>query len=147
MFMMYPSMLIAKAITPEKWSGFKRGLFVAALSGVIMTAWDVAMDPMMSLGGYWTWEIKGGYFGVRFQNFWGWWLTTFVAVGVYLLVSQKLPVKVSVVPDNWAVAMYILTGVTSIITCLIINLQGAALAGIFAMLPWAVMGLLKTQKI
>ena len=46
-FMMYPSMVIAKAVTPTRWSIFQRGLTIAALSGVIMTAWDVVMDPMM----------------------------------------------------------------------------------------------------
>ncbi len=139
-FMMYPSMVIAKRLVPEKWVGIKRGLATAALSGVIMTAWDVVMDPMMVYGGNWVWEVPGGYFGVPLQNFWGWWLTTFCAVGLFLLVTQKLPVKISLIPDRWAITMYVLTGLVSFATCLLVNLSGAALAGLFAMLPWMVLG-------
>jgi uncharacterized membrane protein len=145
-FMMYPSMVIAKALTPTRWNLFQRGITIAALSGVIMTAWDVMMDPMMVQGGNWVWDVKGAYFGVPLQNFWGWWLTTFVAVGLFLLITRKMAVKIPLIPDRWAVWMYVMTGATSFATCLIVNLHGPALAGLFAMLPWMVMGLLKTSK-
>jgi ABC-type lipopolysaccharide export system ATPase subunit len=42
--------------------------------------------------------------------------------------------------------MYVMTGATSFATCLIVGLHGPALAGLFAMLPWMVMGLVKTSK-
>ncbi|MHC1784399.1 MAG: hypothetical protein AB9891_16860 [Anaerolineaceae bacterium] len=41
--------------------------------------------------------------------------------------------------------MYILTGATSFVTCLIANLHGPTLAGLFAMLPWMIMGFIKTS--
>jgi uncharacterized membrane protein len=104
------------------------------------------MDPMMVAGGNWVWDVKGAYFGVPLQNFWGWWLTTFVAVGLFLLITRKMPVKIPLIPDRWAVWMYVMTGLTSFTTCLIVNLHGPALAGLFAMLPWMVMGLIKTSK-
>lgn len=145
--MIYPSMVIARLVTPVGWRGWKRGLSIAVLTGVIMTAWDVVMDPMMVYGGNWVWEVKGAYFGVPLQNFWGWWLTTFAAVGLYLLLTRKMGSETAVIPDRWAIALYIITGITSIITCLIVpELQGAALAGIFAMLPWIIIGWLKTSK-
>jgi uncharacterized membrane protein len=145
-YMMYPSMVIAMAVIPDSLNGIKRGLAIAALSGVIMTAWDVVMDPMMVYGGNWVWEIKGAYFGIPLQNFWGWWLTTFAAVGLYLLISRKITVKPLGVPDRSAVFLYAITGCTSVITALIVGLGGPALAGLFAMLPWVVMGMIKTQK-
>lgn len=144
-YMIYPSMVIAGRVVPETWTGLKRGVLVAALSGVIMTAWDVVMDPMMVFGGNWVWEVKGAYFGVPLQNFWGWWLTTFVAVGIFQLVSRRMKANVIEVPDRWAVILYGITGVTSIVTCLMIDLGGAALAGLFAMLPWFAIGWLRTQ--
>lgn len=145
-YMMYPSMIIAMAVIPDSVKGFKRGLAVAALSGVIMTAWDVVMDPMMVFGGNWVWEVNGAYFGIPLQNFWGWWLTTFAAVGLYLLISRKINVKPLGAPDRSAVFLYAITGVTSVITALIVNFGGPALAGLFAMLPWVVMGFIKTKR-
>ncbi len=144
--MMYPSLVIADAVMPASIKGLKRGFVLAAISGVIMTAWDVAMDPMMVLGGNWVWEVEGGYFGVPLQNFWGWWLTTFTAVGLYLLFSRKMKGKVTPMPDRWAVCLYTITGVTSVATCLLVNLNGPALAGLFAMLPWWILGFWRTIR-
>ena len=65
--MMYPSLIIAERVIP--WtSGWARGLSVAATGGLVMTAWDVVMDPMMVRGGHWIWEVNGPYFGVPLQN-------------------------------------------------------------------------------
>jgi putative membrane protein len=44
------------------------------------------MDPGMSAAGNWIWERGGSYFGVPFQNYFGWLLTTFlVYIGAGLL--------------------------------------------------------------
>ena len=140
-FMMYPSMVIATAITPASIKGVKKGLVIAALSGVIMTAWDVVMDPMMVLGGNWVWDVKGAFFGIPLQNYWGWWLTSFCAVGLYRWLSRNMPEKITIIPDQWAIYLYAMTGISSILSCMILGLGGPALAGFFAMLPWAVMGI------
>lgn len=146
-YMIYPSMLIAKIVIPAQWKGLKAGLGVSMISGVVMTAWDVVMDPMMVYGGNWVWEVEGAYFGVPLQNFFGWWLTTFAAVGLYLLATRKLKEKTSTIPDRWAVFMYIQTGITSFVTCLLVDLNGPALAGLFAMLPWMLTGWWSTLKL
>lgn len=143
--MIYPSLVIAEVTVPETWSGLKRGLAVAALSGLIMTAWDVAMDPMMVQGGNWVWELQGGYFGVPLQNFWGWWLTTFTAIGIYLLVTRKQRRPTGSIPDRWAIQLYTINCVSTLLSCLIVGLSGPALAGIFAMLPWILAGWVKTK--
>jgi uncharacterized membrane protein len=145
-FMMYPSMIIAQHIIPDISTGVKRGLAVAALSGVVMTAWDVVMDPMMVFGGNWVWEIEGACFGIPLQNFGGWWLTTFTAVGLYLLLSKKIPDKITNIPDRWVVYSYSVTGIAAVATALIVGLGGPALAGIFALVPWMVIGFIKTNK-
>ena len=56
-----------------------------------MTAWDLVMDPMMVAGGHWVWEVEGAYFGVPLQNFWGWWLTTFVTFILFLALARVSP--------------------------------------------------------
>jgi len=146
MVMMYPSMVIAKLVIPAAWSGSRRILSVAALSGIIMTAWDVVMDPMMVHGGNWVWEVRGWYFGIPLINFWGWWLTAFIAVLVFQLFTRKMKKSIPLIPDRWAVFIYCFIGLISIITCMLVKLEGAALAGILAMLPWMAAGWLKTSN-
>ena len=141
--MMYPSLVIAEQIAPRS-DGWKRGLIVAALGGFIMTAWDVVMDPMMVRGGHWVWEVEGVYFGIPLQNYWGWWLTTFCVFLVNWLIASRNSEQAKVGDDRLAVLSYILTGLSGVMVCLdpdiIRELGGAALAGFFAMFPWAVMG-------
>ena len=147
--MMYPSLVIAERVTPLT-SGWARGLSVAAVGGLVMTAWDVVMDPMMVRGGHWVWDVNGPYFGVPLQNYWGWWLTTFCVFLVNWLIAPRNSDTAKRQDDRVAVTAYIVTGLGSILTCLDPDvgqqLGGAALAGIFAMTPWAVMGWIKSKE-
>ena len=70
--MSYPSYVIADRLVPADWPRLKRGLGLAALAALAMTAWDVVMDPVRVSVGQWTWEVDGAYFGVPLQNYWGW---------------------------------------------------------------------------
>lgn len=147
--MMYPSLIIAERISPKR-SGWVRGLTVAALGGIIMTAWDMVMDPMMVRGEHWVWEVNGPYFGIPLQNYWGWWLTTFTVFFIYWLVTKRNNSPENTKDDRLAVGSYIVTGLSSILTCLDPDvshaLGGAALAGLFAMFPWAVMGWIRSGE-
>ena len=144
--MIYPSLVIAKKIIPENKNKLQYGLAVAALTGLVMTAWDVAIDPLNVKAGNWVWEVNGGYFGVPLQNFWGWWLTTFVAIGFYFLITDKMKVQTLELPDRWAVLAYIFTGISSLASCMLAGLSGPALAGFFAMIPWMLLGWMKTSS-
>jgi uncharacterized membrane protein len=144
--MMYPAMVIADGFVPHSWGKAGRFWAVAAIAGVVMTAWDVAMDPMMVAGGHWVWEVQGAYFGVPLQNFWGWWLTTFVAMAIYQLAAPRIPDHPVGVPDRWAVWAYCITAGSTILVELATGLGGPALAGIFAMTPWIISGIIQTVK-
>lgn len=144
-FMMtYPSFVIAeKIMQPGKLTPWLKWFLTAALCAVIMTAWDLVMDPIMTLGQHWIWEISGSYFGIPVQNFIGWWLTTFIAISIFLIVSafvKTAPIKSSV-PERWAVYAYALIGGGTVVSALLAHLDGPALVGVFAMLPWIVAGL------
>ena len=117
--MMYPSLVIAEALTginemisssparssteatqstlttkirnPRTIYSPSSVLATAAIAGLIMTAWDLALDPMMVSIGHWVWDGAAStrpYFGVPLQNFFGWWLTTFITISLYLVISQ-----------------------------------------------------------
>jgi putative membrane protein len=65
---------------PASWavaSSIVRGCGPAfwLLSGVVMTAWDLFLDPQMVGWRLWKWEKKGGYYGIPWSNFLGWTLS------------------------------------------------------------------------
>jgi uncharacterized membrane protein len=143
-FMMtYPSYIIAERIVPERWSIWGWRLGVAAAGAMIMTAWDLAMDPMMVAGEHWVWEVEGAYFGVPLQNFWGWWLTTFVTFILFLMIARIGPGEKPLTDlrfDRLAILSYAITGLSTVLVVLQAGMGGPALAGFFAMLPWVLWG-------
>ena len=145
--MMYPSFVIADWLVPQKWTRWQRLASVAAVGGLVMTAWDVVMDPLMVAGGHWIWEAEGAFFGVPLQNYWGWWLTVFVTFALFLFFTRGITSLVSDPGfDRLVVISYSLTGIGDLIAALSIGLGGPALAGLFAMLPWMILGWLKTSE-
>jgi uncharacterized membrane protein len=66
-------------------------LGLSLLSAVIMTAWDLVVDPYLSAPTEraWIWENGGHYFGVPLHNFGGWLLTTFTIYFLFQLLSER----------------------------------------------------------
>ena len=66
-------------------------LWLSFLSAVIMTAWDLVVDPYLSgpTERAWIWEDGGQYFGVPLHNFGGWLLTTFTIYFIFRLLSER----------------------------------------------------------
>jgi uncharacterized membrane protein len=73
--------LLEGARNPQSFTG---ALARAMIASAAMTAWDTVMDPGMAKSGIWIWEKGGAYFGVPFQNFIGWVITT---LAIYLVVA------------------------------------------------------------
>ena len=144
--MMYPSLVISDGLIPRAWGRGRRWLAVAALAGIIMTAWDLAMDPLMVSGGHWIWEVNGPYFGVPLQNYWGWWLTTFVALLIYQVAVSRIQAHPAGVPDRWAVGSYLITAASTVMVAGLTGLGGPALAGVFAMTPWLVLAIVHKER-
>jgi putative membrane protein len=92
--MIYPSYVTANLIgagRAEVTGGGVRGLIgLAAISAVVMTAWDLVIDPILSgpSARAWIWETGGPYFGIPIQNYWGWLLTTFSVYLAYRWLSR-----------------------------------------------------------
>ena len=91
-FMMtYPTYIIAESLVPFGGKPWVRLFLLSAVGGVVMTSWDLAMDPLMVTGGHWVWEQPGAYFGIPIHNFWGWWLTIFVTFTLFVITGQHKP--------------------------------------------------------
>jgi len=137
--MMYPSFVMAEWIIPSSWTRAKRLLSIAAVGGLIMTAWDVVMDPIMVASNYWVWEVQGDFFGVPLQNYWGWWLTVFTTFVLYLLVTRNRSYAREAGFDRMVIVAFMITGYGNIINALTGGLGGPALAGFFALTPWVLL--------
>lgn len=101
--MIYPSYIIANLIgsgrqmmTRDKKKNnnpitLVQILWLSFLSAVIMTAWDLVVDPYLSgpTERAWIWEDGGQYFGVPLHNFGGWLLTTFTIYFIFRLLSER----------------------------------------------------------
>jgi uncharacterized membrane protein len=145
-FMMsYPSFVIADRLIPVGLKRWQRILSVAAVGGLVMTAWDLVMDPIMVASGHWVWDdlvskSKSAYHGIPLQNFWGWWLTVFTTFALYQLISGKASKLHERKFDRLAVLSYLVTALGIVIISLVSNQGELALIGFFAMMPWVIVG-------
>jgi uncharacterized membrane protein len=64
---------------------------LAAASAVVMTLWDLVIDPILSGPSVkaWVWETGGPYFGIPVQNYAGWLLTTFTVYLAFRAFEQS----------------------------------------------------------
>jgi uncharacterized membrane protein len=94
----WPSYLMANYLTRGKPAGKHQGvpaiLCASLLTALVMTAWDLTMDPVMA-GEVkaWVWDNGGPYFGIPFRNYSGWVLTTFTISMACRLVERRIPLK------------------------------------------------------
>jgi putative membrane protein len=99
--MIYPSYVIANLIAGEPPFGSRGSLgriaWLAFLSAMVMTAWDLVVDPVLTSPpmAAWVWEQGGPYFGVPVHNFAGWMLTTFSVYLIYRLYERRVPIRPS----------------------------------------------------
>ena len=113
--MFYPSYvvtnLLAEGHPVSQGTGTAWILWISALSALVMTAWDLTMDPIMSfhpcatgstdclpvqldetLIGHpaWVWVNGGPHFGVPQLNYRGWLLTAFAVFVAYRLLERRI---------------------------------------------------------
>jgi uncharacterized membrane protein len=143
-FMMsYPSFVIADWLVPFKWKRWQRLFAVAAVGGIVMTAWDIVMDPIMVYNGHWVWDVAGAYHGIPLQNFWGWWLTVFTTYALYMFFAFRGERTPQPRFDRLAVSSYLVTTLGMVLSSLFGGAGELGLIGIFVMTPWVIAGLLK----
>jgi len=94
--MIYPSYVIAGLAVERRATGTPPGVValvrLAAVSAVVMTVWDLVVDPILSGpdARAWIWENGGPYFGIPIQNYAGWLATTFTVYLAYRALEQRV---------------------------------------------------------
>ena len=75
----------------EGWGG-GRLVWLSFVGAMIMTAWDLTLDPyMVEFERGWTWHDGGPYFGIPYSNYTGWIGVSFVVFMLYRLAELKIP--------------------------------------------------------
>jgi putative membrane protein len=70
--------------------GIKRMWLKILVGAILMTTFDLILDPGATALGFWVWEIQGWYYGVPLMNFFGWMVTSLLAFwGFYLLFPKR----------------------------------------------------------
>lgn len=93
--MIYPSYVAANLIVDGRVVGTPGSgghlVGLALLGALVMTAWDLLADPILSGPTIraWVWEQGGPYYGVPLQNYLGWVATTFVVFLLYRAVERR----------------------------------------------------------
>jgi len=116
---------------PPAWAigwrlgGKRPGLTFVIVSGLAITAWDLFLDPQMVQWELWVWDQPGGYFGIPFVNFLGWFL------GGALITAAVRP---KTLPERPLLAVYTLTWILETVGLVVFwGLPGPAVCGYVAM--------------
>ena len=96
--MAYVSWRSAGAILPRR-SNPRGSALSAAFAALVMTAWDLAQDPVWAtvLHG-WVWRDGGPWFGVPISNYFGWYGTIFLIYLLFALYLRRSPAPARRVP-------------------------------------------------
>jgi uncharacterized membrane protein len=144
--MIYPShVLIERLAGNSRRATLRWTIWLAALSALAMTAWDLVMDPLMVSGGHWVWKVAGAYFGIPVHNYAGWLVTTFCVYLAYRLITAHQS------PRPWGpssprfaslpVWAYVITWLGFSATAFESGMPGVGLVGFFGMGSLALLGL------
>lgn len=86
----YVSWVVAETVVGRSGSAAMRMLVTPAVASCVMTAWDLAMEPVwVNIDRAWVWRDGGAWFGVPLSNYCGWMLTTWVFYQAFALVMMR----------------------------------------------------------
>jgi len=99
--------------------------FIAAF---VMVMWDLTLDPRAAtIQQQWIWEQGGGYFGVPFINFVGWFLTVYIFLQLFALAVRSgvgVREQAPTLPQSHsvqAVVVYAIIGLTPVLNFLVVG--------------------------
>ena len=78
LMMLPPSWAVADMFILRKRRHWPSHIKLAVVAGLAFAAWDLYLDPQMVGHGLWEWKTSGGYFGIPWVNFIGWWFSAFL---------------------------------------------------------------------
>ncbi|GJG85176.1 hypothetical protein tb265_03570 [Gemmatimonadetes bacterium T265] len=150
-FMLYCSLAMCGRLLAAHDDGRTRWAW-AAVAGLVLTAWDVSMDPAMVRTSHWTWHLAPAaqqtalqrwfvsdlFYGMPLSNWLGWLLTGTVVARVMLAFVPPSLWARRVSPTTFPLVLYAVNGVLPVTICARYGMTWAAVLGALAMaLPLA----------
>jgi putative membrane protein len=145
-FMLYASLAICGRILPARNDSASKWRW-AAIAALVLTAWDVSMDPAMVATTHWLWHLpslEGGsvirrlfltgfFYGMPLTNWLGWLLTGLVVARVMLAIVPPSRWTERVAPSRLPLVLYAANGVLPLLICAGRGMWWAVLFGAVAM--------------
>ena len=135
--MLYPSWLISRDLFTSKYLAIPTG-------ALLMSTWDLYLDPQMVNEGYWFWFIDGNATKeIPITNFFGWFLSTAV---IFTLLSVVLKPNKSVVSNATPYVLVLWVWLGSFLVNIVsvppfFNQPAVAISGFIGMgivlIPWS----------
>ena len=150
-FMLYASLAICGRLLKPADDGYTRWKW-AAVAALVLTAWDVSMDPAMVTTTHWLWHlppVEGAslvrrvalmdlFYGMPLTNWLGWLLTGFLVARAMLAIVPPTRWASRVSPTTLPLVLYAANGVLPILICVGRGFWWAVVFGSLAMaLPLA----------
>jgi uncharacterized membrane protein len=104
----YVSWRLSNVIVGELKRGSSKFMTFAVpfIAAFVMVSWDVCFDPeSATLYKQWIWHKGGGYFGVPFTNYLGWFLTVYVFLqlfALYVRTNDSDAERVDALPSQYS---------------------------------------------
>ena len=145
-FMLYSSLAICgRLLAPRDDSASKWRW--AAVAAVVLTAWDVSMDPAMVATTHWLWHLPslegasafrrlfltGFFYGMPLTNWLGWLLTGFVVARAMLVIVPPSRWAERVSPSRLPLVLYAANGILPLLICAGRGMWWAVMLGAAAM--------------
>ena len=119
----------------------------AAVAAVVLTAWDVSMDPAMVATTHWVWQLPategaspvrrlfltGFFYGMPLTNWLGWLLTGLIVARAMLAIVPPSRWALQVSPSRLPLVLYAANGVLPLLICIGRGMWWAVLFGTAAM--------------
>ena len=150
-YMLVASLAIAGRYLPARDDNRSRWWW-ALVGGLVLTAWDVSMDPAMVHTRHWLWNVPDlsaaslparvigspFFFGMPLSNWLGWLLTGVLVARVMLMIVPPSVWVARVSPSRFPLVLYAVNGLLPIGICLAQDMVLAGVLGAIAMgLPLA----------
>ncbi len=147
-YMLVASLAICGRFLPAKDDNVSKWYW-SLMGGLVLTAWDVSMDPAMVKTNHWFWEIgsladrsafeqfigKPIFFGMPITNWLGWLLTGIIVARVMLAIVPPSVWAGKVSPHRLPITLYALNGLLPLAICF---RQDMVLAGVLGTIAMAI---------
>jgi uncharacterized membrane protein len=157
-YMLAGCLVMVARLRPASDTGAGRWRW-ALLAGLLLLAWDVAMDPAMVRTSHWIWGegrmfreaglpawllaffTRDAFYGMPLSNWFGWLLTGTLVARAMLWLVPPTRVASALGDARVLIALYLVNGIMPVALCMRDRMWWAAVPGALAMLVPALLAL------